>query len=283
MKSRFAIFILLIAMLFATSQCALFHRENLRLVTATEEHLVPEDPTLKIITAPLYIPIGVASGILDVFFIHPISVVPRSGMDTVDALWKPRGLGYYTTWGSVPFSALATPPFFLLAWSYHWLFNTPGDPKLAQPEASKFPIWKKNMLKASRNQDREALKKIIYHSLDHKKEHPDKTLDVLIQVHNNIRKGGKSDEMILSYIFYYPPENKKALNHIIQVYNVSDHSWDFENYLNKCKLPDCRAAVLNKMKDPKTNPGTIPRIIETYMNICTEEEQKELLNRIRKP
>ena len=91
----------------AAGGCACLNRNNTPLVNSVERHLVPRTKPAKIMVAPVVLPIGIGAGLLDVFIVHPISVIPDSAHDTVDCLWKDRSGGYVTRMGStVPLAAL---------------------------------------------------------------------------------------------------------------------------------------------------------------------------------
>jgi hypothetical protein len=112
-------FMIVIFLTSLLTNCAIFQKKNLLLVNAVEENLIPEDKNKKILALPLIVPVGMIAGLLDVFIVHPISVLPRVGRETISSLWTSREkLGYVTRMGTIPFSTIASPPvfsFFLVA------------------------------------------------------------------------------------------------------------------------------------------------------------------------
>ena len=119
--------IILSILIFSFISCAGFNRKNLLLATAVEENLVPEKPPMRYIAAPLYLPLGIAGGFLDVFLIHPLRSVPRAADDTIGALWRNREGGYITKMGAVPFLTVASPVFFAAVWMVRSFFDTGSD------------------------------------------------------------------------------------------------------------------------------------------------------------
>ncbi len=93
--------------------CAVFNRNNTPLVVQVEEHLIPEETGPKILAAPVYIPLGLIAGVLDLFIIHPIIRIPDAYRDTVSALWTPNPEnGYVTRMAFLPIVIVLTPVFF---------------------------------------------------------------------------------------------------------------------------------------------------------------------------
>jgi hypothetical protein len=118
---------LLIAMLLGwmMAGCACLNRDNTPLVNAVERNLVLKSTPAKIVTAPVIVPVGVIAGLLDVFVVHPFSVIPDSAHDTYDALWEHRTGGYVTRMGSlVPLTAL-TPIVFTFDFAGRSMFDIP--------------------------------------------------------------------------------------------------------------------------------------------------------------
>ncbi|MCB1169096.1 MAG: hypothetical protein KDK25_02120 [Leptospiraceae bacterium] len=114
--------ILLVALL---GSCAVFDRRNTILINAVEEYMVPESETGQYLLAPIYIPVGLAAGVLDAFVVHPIRMIPRAIQDTDDSLWEfSEESGYVTHAGSVVYRAAFSPVFFAGAWLFRSAFIT---------------------------------------------------------------------------------------------------------------------------------------------------------------
>lgn len=134
--------ILLTASAFAA--CAAFQKDNTPLISAVEDHLVPENQPAKTLAAPLYLTAGVVGGIIDVFIYHPVSQIPEAFSDTRDVLFDINA-GYYTDWGSLPVRFGFSPVFF----SFVWLARSTiyaGDSYIEDP-AGEEPHTKEELLK----------------------------------------------------------------------------------------------------------------------------------------
>ncbi|MBL8020885.1 MAG: hypothetical protein JNM27_14540 [Leptospirales bacterium] len=94
--------------LIISAGCAAFNRKNTPLIGLVEKNLVPKTMPAKALTAPLYIPIGLVGGMLDVFVIHPLMETPAAWKDMVDLLWT-GDAGYVTAMGSLPVRAAVSP------------------------------------------------------------------------------------------------------------------------------------------------------------------------------
>ncbi|PJZ26649.1 hypothetical protein CH352_04535 [Leptospira hartskeerlii] len=81
-----AILILIVSICF--SNCASFRKENRILTTYLDEKVDPQSAPAKIALAPVFIPVGLTSLVLDVFIIHPITVIPDAIEDTYKVVWK---------------------------------------------------------------------------------------------------------------------------------------------------------------------------------------------------
>lgn len=110
MKARVVLFL---SMAMIVWNCAVFNRNNTPLVVKVEEHLIPEETAPKIIAAPVYIPLGLLAGLLDLFIVHPIIRIPDAYSDTKAALWTPHPEnGYVTRMAFLPIVTILTPFFF---------------------------------------------------------------------------------------------------------------------------------------------------------------------------
>ncbi len=119
----------------AVTQCAAFNRKNTPLVAAIETHLVPDSTPAKVAVFPLILPLGIVAGLIDVFIIHPISVIPDATRDVRRWIWRPQSKsGYVTIIGSIPFKLLATPPVFLIDWLGRSAFDLSRSSRTRRPE-----------------------------------------------------------------------------------------------------------------------------------------------------
>ncbi len=119
MKVRFCILVLGLFLI----DCAGFNKRNTPLIVAIENNLVPETQPKKILYAPLYIPLGIIGGVLDIFLIHPTLQTIPAYEDTIDLLWDIQFHGYMTEMGTLPIRAVVTPAFF----TFDWLIRSAFD------------------------------------------------------------------------------------------------------------------------------------------------------------
>lgn len=130
MKTIFSVVIFI----FFLNNCAGFNKRNTLLIVAVEENLVPDKQPQKILLAPLYIPIGVVGGILDIFIIHPAIQTVSAYVDTKDFLWNIRFNGYMTEMGSLPIRIAASPVVFTIDWLIRSAFDVSPSVQSKPPE-----------------------------------------------------------------------------------------------------------------------------------------------------
>ncbi len=131
----------LLIFIFFLNNCAGFNKRNTPLIVAVEENLVPNKQPQKILLAPLYIPIGIVGGILDIFIIHPAIQTGSAYIDTKDFLWNIEFNGYVTEMGSLPIRALASPVVFSIDWLIRSAFDvTPSMARKPPQEISEDQI-----------------------------------------------------------------------------------------------------------------------------------------------
>jgi hypothetical protein len=108
---RFLLFLLLLAI---TGGCAVFNRANTPALNFVEQHLVPKENPGRTLSYPLIIPVGFVATTVDMFLLHPVSVVDDAWRDTTDALWDSFDWQqhYVTTSASLLPRTLATPLIF---------------------------------------------------------------------------------------------------------------------------------------------------------------------------
>jgi hypothetical protein len=269
-------FIFLIVIFFFT-QCALFEKKNLRLIYAVEDHLVPEDKTLKVVTAPLYIPVGLVGGVLDVFLIHPLAVIPDSVEDTIETVWIPHEKpGYVTRMGSIPFLTLLTPIYFTLSWTNHWLFKSSDDYERSKPTAKLEPeIWVK-----------EFSEKVT--KLDTLDANPNETVD-MASIDLNLHLGECYDYVDLVNL-------SKPLETILKWKSIPGH-YEFKNSVINCMIGSEKywnqyedvllsilytektdlALLLNPLIQKKSEKGSAFILNKIFDSSSTEEEIRELI------
>lgn len=265
--------------------CALFQKKNLRLTNAVEENLIPEDNTIAILTAPIYIPVGITAGILDVFVVHPIAVIPDAAEDTLNALWKSQNSGYYTKMGAVPFSILATPPFFVMSWTYHWFFNKGQYHYQSGIKTSKkeiqFDDWKLAMKVSISDQD---INKLYANYKIHDKfsNQPD-TVSILIDARENLaKKKSKTEEWnLLNEILKYPSTNEEVRNYVLKELLNSKSPSGFLKFIHKCKHVECRKSLLKKIQTSETSSYNLSEMIRIYFDIATQAEKEKFMKQLQ--
>lgn len=123
-------------LIFALSGCAVFDRKNTILVNAVEQNLVPESGAARWLLAPIYLPVGLAAGVLDAFLVHPLRMIPEAISDTDDFLWEfSDETGYVTHAGSIVYRTAVSPVVFTVIWLARSAFIGFDDGDLAEPES----------------------------------------------------------------------------------------------------------------------------------------------------
>ncbi|PJZ67958.1 hypothetical protein EHQ27_18810 [Leptospira wolffii] len=111
MKVR--IFVVLCLSFFILADCAVLQKKNRTITNYLDEKVDPKSAPAQIALAPLFIPVGLVSLVLDAFVVHPISVIPDAVEDTYKVIWKdPSGGVVFQT--VVFFPKLAITPIFFL-------------------------------------------------------------------------------------------------------------------------------------------------------------------------
>lgn len=114
--------LLLIALSLSSTGCAFFNRQNTPLLNAVERTMVPSSTSMRVVASPVVVPVGIAAGVLDVFVVHPIVVLPAVARDT-KGVWTHRANGYVTDMGTVIPRAAVTPVVFAGSWAGRSFFN----------------------------------------------------------------------------------------------------------------------------------------------------------------
>ena len=120
--------------IFFLTNCAGFNKRNTLLLVAVEENLVPDKQPQKILLAPVYIPIGIVGGILDIFIIHPAIQTGSAFVDTKDFLWNIQFNGYMTEMGSLPIRVVASPVVFTIDWLIRSAFDVTPSVERKPPQ-----------------------------------------------------------------------------------------------------------------------------------------------------
>lgn len=96
--------------------CAVFDRDNRRLLTALDEHATPPRAAARWALSPLAFPAGLAAVTLDMVVVQPVCSVDDAWADTVDWLWTSHGESRFRRAVMLPLAVAATPPVFAGDW-----------------------------------------------------------------------------------------------------------------------------------------------------------------------
>ena len=124
MDKRFAVLLVLLAVMSAGSGCAILHEDNRRLLNMLDvaaADTVTTDTTVgKVIFAPLYIPVGIVAGVADAVLVNPAVAAPAAGRETYDLVWQePSESNVESVLMFVP-KVVASP----IVFAGYWLFLT---------------------------------------------------------------------------------------------------------------------------------------------------------------
>lgn len=282
-------FLILIFLTQLSFNCAIFQKKNLLLVNAVEENLIPEDKNKKILTLPLIVPVGMIAGLLDVFIVHPISVLPRVSRETISSLWTSREkLGYVTRMGTIPFSTIASPPVFSFFWLHYWLFDGRDNNSINPPAVLSDEEWIASLEVNYKEKEWQKLEKGIQECRGTNQ------LSQLLPV------------LFLSYQQFLLMERKNSLFDIlgclgsIETYNLElenfyidilskDHSKDavfayknnIANYFVNHTSKKGSQAMINMLSNPKLEPKWIPFIVDQIFLIGIESHKTEIIEKLQ--
>ncbi|MCB1176894.1 MAG: hypothetical protein KDK36_04880 [Leptospiraceae bacterium] len=278
--TKWIIRFILIFFILSQFNCAIFERKNLVLVNAVEDNLVPEDSTYKILAAPFYIPLGIIGGVLDVFLLHPISVIPKAANTTIEDLWKPRELGYVTRMGAIPFTMILTPFYFGISWSYYWLFES-GSRLESEGGVSTTENWIKNLKKA-KNKQEDAM--IVSDLLNECYQHinSDGVSEVLIPILKDESIEESDYNIGISCISSTENYGKEYEDFILEMYYKKPDS--FFSYLRFFELTKSKKGselLVNELFSKKRKSKNIPEIIQTIYRIGDRKQIEKIENKLR--
>ena len=102
--------------------CAVFNRDNRRLLNALDKQIQPKSVAARAALAPPVMLLGTGALAVDAVVIHPATAIPDAWDDTYELYWSPREMdALRRSLFFVPCVAL-TPPTFVGSWLLHSLF-----------------------------------------------------------------------------------------------------------------------------------------------------------------
>jgi hypothetical protein len=119
---RRTILILLVAAVLLPG-CAVFEEDNRMLTSALDDAVEPESTGAKIALSPVFIPVGVASIVVDAVVIHPISEIPNAADDTYELVWEDPEGSYVTQTFLLAPKLVVTPVVFVFTWLGRSMFD----------------------------------------------------------------------------------------------------------------------------------------------------------------
>ena len=112
-----------LSVLSTCSGCAIFNKDNRRTLNLLDDKVQFESTAGKVVGAPLFIPIGLASGLADAVVVHPVVSLPEAYDDTSDVVWEnPEGSDFRQAMIFIPKIAV-TPLVFVGDWALRVLFG----------------------------------------------------------------------------------------------------------------------------------------------------------------
>ncbi len=268
-------------LLFSVS-CAAFNKRNLLLATAVEDNLVPEKPPMRYIAAPLYLPLGIAGGFLDVFLVHPLRSVPRAAEDTIDSLWRNREGGYVTRMGAVPFLTIASPIFFAAVWMVRSFFDTGSDySKPSEPpkdDAGAFAQVERNFKENKKTELGESLGSVCYTSITFP--------DSFVRLLENIYDKHKADASLASSVISCMANEKiypRSEEFLFRKFEEEDNNQIFiMNTLSSGKSKKrLSEAVLQKIFSKTSKKEYLQDYIQTLYNLGIKEHIQKFQNKLK--
>lgn len=107
----------------ALGGCAFTNPDNTPLLTALDGAIQPESTWAKIAMGPVFVPVGVTCGVLDVAAVHPARALAFAGQDTWRVVWaNPSGSFAQQAALALP-KAVVTPVVYVFCWIGECLFD----------------------------------------------------------------------------------------------------------------------------------------------------------------
>lgn len=269
----------------AVSGCACFNRENTPLVNAVDKRLVPESTTAKVFTAPLVVPVGITAGILDIFVVHPVSVISDSTHDTLDLLWKCRSGGYVTKAGStIPLVAL-TPVVFTGDWLARSVFDIS---RRGRPQQENKPptIDKDALLKLTPTEIRDSLAKgdtkrvddwCSAAQTDSGRDHS----DGMRVVFEDSRPGTPASDTALNYLSWTRyPTNEAYLVDLLKAHKVSSKEGYIISRLVQKKSVLCSHYLMERLTTADLPAAKATEYLRHILNIGNGDDVAAVLQRV---
>ena len=126
----------------AVGGCAFMDPHNTPLLTALDKSMRPKTTGEKIAYGPVFVPVGVVCGVLDVCLVHPAQAAVLAGKDTWNLMWaKSRGSFTEQCLEFLP-KAAVTPVLFAFSWVGRSLFDVRRlrpTPDAAEPPRARRP------------------------------------------------------------------------------------------------------------------------------------------------
>lgn len=88
MKVRLVCILCLSFFCLFASDCAVLQKKNRRVTNLLDDAVDPKSAPAQVALAPIFIPVGLGSLVLDAFIVHPITVIPDALEDTYRLIWK---------------------------------------------------------------------------------------------------------------------------------------------------------------------------------------------------
>jgi hypothetical protein len=114
---------LLLTFTMLSTGCAITEESNRRLTSKLDQLVAPESTPAKVALAPVFIPVGFTSILLDAVIIHPVAVIPDAHDDTSKIIWKGPPSSYVTQAFLFVPKLVATPVVFTFFWLGRSMFD----------------------------------------------------------------------------------------------------------------------------------------------------------------
>ncbi|MBN1774376.1 MAG: hypothetical protein JXB32_24155 [Deltaproteobacteria bacterium] len=107
--------------------CAVFERDNRRVLNELDARIQPGSTAARIALAPAAVPVGTVALATDMAVVHPAAMVPRAARDVKELYWKPAPASRLRAVLLFPLKVLATPPTFVADWLGRSLFAVKAE------------------------------------------------------------------------------------------------------------------------------------------------------------